>query len=169
MHESVIKYFPYMPQNAIVVCSRMSRIAIATLCGLLFAPASCRSTQSRIEPAQVVCQIIAADNARNVDDAMAHYTKDVVWIPPRGELVIGSEAVRERYRAMYRTYKIDLAVEVEEVETASGLAVVRGITRGTLTSRRDDTETVVHDRFLAILRRADGRWRVAQLMWVAAD
>jgi len=131
--------------------------------------AGCASSRSAQTPVMVMQSIIDADNAGDIDAAASCYTDDVVWIPPQGELVIGKSNVRDRYARMYGQYDVELSATYEETEVADTLAYVRGITQGRLIPRNGDDPVHVHDRFLGICRKHDGRWRVARLMWMPVE
>jgi|GEM_PF-3367614 len=140
-------------------------LVITSLTGTMPACVSNRAVRA---PEQIVHAIIDADNARDLDAAVDCYTADVIWISPDGNLIAGDRAIRERYRRMYADYDVRLSAIVEEVESAAMLAFVRGLTVGELSPRTGGDPVRVRDRFVAILRRAGGRWKVARLMWAPA-
>lgn len=115
--------------------------------------------------------IIAADNARDLDRVMTYYTTDVVWAPPapRPEMR-GFGAIRESYVRMYGEFSPQLEASVETAIASDERAVVTGRTRGALVPRAADAPaTQVNDNYEAILRCERGHWRVARLSWRPAS
>lgn len=108
--------------------------------------------------------LIAADNARDVASAVSSYTDDVVWLPPSGPPVSGRDAIAARYRSMFAQYRPALQMTCDDVAVAGHTARCRGTTTGSLVPDRG-APVVVHDKFLALLRREGKTWRVSHLMW----
>ena len=48
-----------------------------------------------------VQRIIAADNARDLEAAVACYTEDAQWLRPEAQAIIGRKALRESYASMF--------------------------------------------------------------------
>lgn len=143
-----------------------SLLLYACLAGGIPACATRRAAQG---PERVVAAIIDADNARDLDAALACYSDDVIWIPPAGGLIIGKESIRDRYREMYDRYGVQLSGIVEEVHSSDDLAFVRGVTKGELSPCKGGDIIQVRDRFVAILKRENGRWQVTRLMWTPIE
>lgn len=117
---------------------------------------------------RTVERLITADNAGDLAGVLACYADDVVWLPPDGEVVAGKAAVRPRYERLFASYVPDVALEVTEVRAGDALAFVRGFTRGVLRPKRGGEPTRVNDKFLAVLHRDAGAWRISHLMWSPA-
>jgi uncharacterized protein (TIGR02246 family) len=119
------------------------------------------------EAGGVLREIIAADNARDLDRVLTYYTDDVVWAPPapRPEMR-GLAAIRESYVHMYSVFNPRLEASVETAVANGRRAVVAGRTTGTLVPQMTDVpSTQVNDAYQAILRCQGGHWRVARLDW----
>lgn len=116
-----------------------------------------------LEAKHTLERIIAADNTRDLEAALSHYTTDVVWSPPAGREVIGRGAIRDSYLQMYAAYEPALSIAIVEAVADGHLAMVRGTTRGELKGKNGNV--VVHDRFIAQLRCDHGDWYVARMMW----
>lgn len=113
--------------------------------------------------------LIAADNAHDADSVLQHYTDDITFMTPEGDLVAGKEAIRPRYEGLFREREVDIHMEVEEVGRGDAWAFVRGRNVGTFTSRESGEVDPLNDRFLMILRCVpDAGWKVSRLMWVRA-
>jgi ketosteroid isomerase-like protein len=110
--------------------------------------------------------IIAADNARDLGAVVAHYTRDVRWLPANRAPTLGLDAVRAAYVHMYDTFLPDLGIVIGSVRVKGMRARMNGFTRGRLRPvRTGDGEVVVDDRFRASLVCRRGRWLVEELAW----
>ncbi len=109
--------------------------------------------------------LIAADNACDLERVLSLYAKDVVWLPPMGAPVTGRDAIAVRYRALFRDYQPQFTVEIAESRRDGGLAYVRGLVRGELRPRVGGTPLPVADKFLAILVGGGHGWQVTHLAW----
>lgn len=111
--------------------------------------------------------LIAADNAGDVDRVLEHYTSDVEWITPQGQVLRGKQEIRSRYEALFAGFRAEMAVEIVRVDPGQRFAVLRGRTRGALTPREPgESPRQVDDVFLMVVEcEGDGSWRVDRLMW----
>lgn len=113
--------------------------------------------------------IIEADNAHDLERVLAHYTEDITFMTPDGELVEGKDQVRPRYQELFEHFSLDFRMESDEVGVGDGWAFVRGRTLGTLTPREGGEVQQLNDRFMMILRCEPAQgWLIARLMWVRA-
>lgn len=141
------------------------------LVGLAFLPGGCaslglRDLDVRLDRVREAARaVIAANNRCDLDGAVACYADDVVWLPPAGPAIEGKAAISERYRAMFETFEPRLAMSIEEVESDGSMAFVRGVITGRLVPRDGRDADIVREKFLMSLRREDGSWRIARLMW----
>src|SRR6185436_2518230 len=144
-------------------------IAIRSVCGLLLAWfAGCASVPSDDSAGvhEAVRRIIAADNARDLDAAVACYTADAEWLPPQEPPVVGRDALRARYASMFAAFQPEITCTIDETWALGDNAAVRGRTGGRLVAREGGTVRALDDKFLMILQRdPDGVWRILRLMW----
>jgi len=141
---------------------------------LAFTVASCSPAQQERSADQadvdsirtVIADIIAADNAGNLERVLALYTDDVILMPPGGDIIRGKPAAREHYRNIFQHTELDLTFVSEETQAVGDWAFDRGTTRGRAVPRSGGTATPIDDKYLMILKRqADGTWRIARLIW----
>jgi ketosteroid isomerase-like protein len=122
--------------------------------------------QCSARPGATLEQVIAADNARDVDAVMGNYTDDITWIPPSRAVMSGADAIRASYESMYADFDPALTIIIEATSNDGRLANVRGRTGGRLTPRREGVAPVaVNDHYLATLRCEEGAWRIESMMW----
>lgn len=139
-----------------------------TIGALLFVGlASCATTAEHEDSIlDAVHRIIAADNARDLDAAVACYTPDAQWLPPQEPPIVGREALRARYAPMFASFQPAMKLTIDETWELGDTAVVRGSTSGELRSLSGGAPRVVDDKYIMVLRRdADGVWRILRLMW----
>ena len=144
------------------------RPALHRLLLLLLWPAGCAGPGSDDDSAplrETLDAILAADNAGDIERVMACYADDPLWLPPDGGVVAGREAIRARYAAAFARQRFELSGRVAEARAAGGIGWVRGETLGRLVPRDGAAPATVHDQYVALLVRDDGRWRIARLMW----
>jgi uncharacterized protein (TIGR02246 family) len=114
----------------------------------------------------VVHEIIAADNARDLDRAMSCYTDDLVNLPPTGGAIRGKAEQRARYASLFAQNQVELETSIEELHADADYAWVRGVNSGKIRPLDGSAARIVRDNYLMILRREqNGRWRIHRLMW----
>ena len=114
----------------------------------------------------VLREIIAADNAMDVDRIASLYEEDAVNLPPNGPAVQGRVAIKERYRSGFAQAKLELSFISEETHVGGEWAFDRGITKGRNVWRNGDPPTEFEHKYVMLLRRqADGSWKIARLIW----
>lgn len=136
-------------------------LSLATLAS----PSGERCPDSYSGPAAVVERLIAADNAESLDGVLESYTPDVIWLPPDGAAVTGREPIEARYRRMFADYDPELSVEIAEARAGRAIGFVRGRTVGVLRPAEGGPPVEIRDKFLALMRSENGKWRISHLMW----
>src|SRR5690349_19673225 len=97
--------------------------------------------------------VIAADNARDLQRVLTFYTTDVVWTPPPPRPKMeGIAAIRSSYETMYATLEPTLTISIESTWATGDTARVTGRTGGKLHPKAGGEDTVVNDQFVAELR-----------------
>lgn len=114
---------------------------------------------------RTIQNIIAADNARDLERVVALYAQDAVLLPPGLPPISGRDAIRERYRGLYANSLPNLNQSIEEITVRDDWAYVRGRTFGLFPAGPNQPARQIDDKFVMILTRDGGEWRVARLMW----
>jgi len=109
--------------------------------------------------------LIDADNRRNIEDVLAGYASDAVWLPPDGAALRGRENFRPRYESLFRDNHLALSAEVAEARADESIGYAWGSIRGTRIPLDGTPPAPVDDTFFAVVRCEAGRWRVSHLMW----
>jgi uncharacterized protein (TIGR02246 family) len=114
---------------------------------------------------QVIRDLVAADNARDLAMAVSLYTEDAVLLPPGLPPIAGKAAIRERYRGLYANALPNLNQQIDEVVVRKEWAYVRGRTSGQFPQGPNQPARNIDDKFIMILRHEKGDWIIARLMW----
>ncbi len=137
--------------------------AFATACGGADA-SRCDTSEGAILSA--LDGVIAADNAGDLEAAVAHYTEDVIWLPPNGEVVRGRDEIAERYRQTFDAFDVSVLADAEVIEVEGDRASIQGRTTGELVQRDGGPRIPIDDGFLMLLEcGADATWRISHLAW----
>ena len=139
-------------------------------CVLLGALIGAPAPPQTVDPARVAVAavgeaIIAADNARDLAGVMACYDEQATLWPPNESPVSGHAAIRPRYEALFAASNPELRNRTDRISVSGDLAVVEGETSGRFLSRTGAPERRVHDRYLMVLARREGKWKIVQLVW----
>jgi hypothetical protein len=78
----------------------------------------------------VADEIIAADNARDLNAVLRLYEVDAVLLPPNEQAVVGRDAIRPRYEALFRSMAPAIISKIDEVHVAGEWAFIRGSNAG---------------------------------------
>lgn len=147
--------------SLLTVCGRMATGARA---GQADQPADLAGIRA------VTSGIIAADNAGDAAAVMRFYSDDAVLLPPNGAPVAGKEAIRARYEEGFRHFRFAISSASEETHVFGDWAFDRGTTSGKTIPKTDESSRQIHDNYVMILHReSSGAWKIARLIWNAAE
>jgi uncharacterized protein (TIGR02246 family) len=91
---------------------------------------------------------------------------DAVIMPPDEPPIIGMEAIRPQYAAVFNAYSFDFRGGLQEVAVSGPLAVVRASIAETLTPKSGGEPMEYRGAWLMVLRReVDGSWKLWRNMW----
>ena len=117
-------------------------------------------------PEELVENLIAADNAGDLEAVLACYAADAVLLPPDGMPVEGIEKIREHYAELLGATELAIRMEPGNIRDEGAGAVIMGFTLGTATPRAGGAPREIHDRFVIYARRQSGdRWKITRLLW----
>jgi uncharacterized protein (TIGR02246 family) len=116
-------------------------------------------------PQEVLRQIIAANNHADLQAVREVYADDAVWLPPSGPTIEGKDAIVKRYEQSFATVRLSYTFEEVENQVAGEWAFSRGFTKGQVVPRDGSPPRQIHDKYLMILHKVGGQWKIARLMW----
>lgn len=113
----------------------------------------------------VVSGILDADNHADIERVLSYYHDDAVLMPPGKDEITGIENIRRNYENIFATSVLNLRPEEDEMTVTSGIAIYKGRTMGQVVLKSDSSSRTVNDKFLMILRKKDGVWKISTLIW----
>jgi ketosteroid isomerase-like protein len=116
-------------------------------------------------PVQTLNDIMQADSAADVDKVISLYTDDAILIPSDKSDIVGINAIRENYRNIFATSTLQLKATASEIIESGELTIIRGYTNGNVISKKDSSSVAVNDKFLMMLKKQSGKWKIYRLMW----
>jgi uncharacterized protein (TIGR02246 family) len=108
----------------------------------------------------------AAINAGVLDRWASFVADDAVIMPPDEPPIIGIDAIRPRYAAVFEAYSFRFTGRAEDITVAGRLAVVRASIEETLTPTSGGEPTNLRGAWLLVLKKQpDGSWKLWRNMW----
>jgi ketosteroid isomerase-like protein len=86
-------------------------------------------------------------------------------IPAAGTDIVGKNAIKEHYRNLFSNSSLQLKASTTEIIDGKDLAVIRGFTTGKVISKMDSSSATVNDKFLMLLKKQSGQWKIYRLTW----
>jgi uncharacterized protein (TIGR02246 family) len=129
-------------------------------------PASAPARDATPEIRKLIEDLMAANNAGDIERAIAYYTPDALLLPPTEPEVSGREKIRTHYTGAFGRFALRVTATAQEIRSCADWGVVRGTVQGTLTEKTSEESRPLNDKFLGIVERgADGKWRLSRMMW----
>jgi uncharacterized protein (TIGR02246 family) len=112
----------------------------------------------------VMAKYNAALNASSVDESLALYAEDGVFMPPFSPSAVGKSAVRQAYVRVFETITLNVKFTIAEiVQMSPTWALVRTNSAGTNTVNATGKVSAEGNQELFVFRKdADGEWRIAR-------
>ena len=130
----------------------------------LFMLFSCKQKPS-LTPAQTLDEIMKADSTGDPDKVASLYADDAILIPSGRADIIGKNAIRENYRNIFANSRLQVKTTTNEIIESGEWTIIRGNTNGNIISKKDSTSVAVDDKFLMMLKKQSGEWKIYRLMW----
>jgi uncharacterized protein (TIGR02246 family) len=131
---------------------------------LVFIIFSCEQKEDST-PSKTLDEIIQADNAGDLEKVISNYTDDAILIPSGDVDIIGKNAIREHYRNIFLNSAFQLTSTANEIIDARDVTIIRGNTTGKIISKKDSSSTPVNDKFLMVMKKQSGKWKIYRLTW----
>ena len=108
--------------------------------------------------------LIDADNNEDIRAVMSCYADDAVLVPPGKPLIEGLGAIRANYEGIFSKSALELTIEVDTVFVYRDAGAAYGYTGGKVNAD-DGSMRPVRDRYIALVAKVEGNWRIRRLMW----
>lgn len=125
---------------------------------------SCAQKQDST-PSKTLDETIQADNAGDLEKLIGNYSDDAILIPAGSNDIVGKNAIREHYRNIFSNSSFQLSATATEIIDGKDLTVIRGSTTGKIISKKDSSSSTVNDKFLMLLKKQSGKWKIYRLTW----
>jgi len=92
-------------------------------------------------------------------------TEDAVWMPPGHAEIAGRDAIVQHYATQFAATRSQFSLEPGEVRVSANQAVLQGPYRRTDTPADGGPPTTVVGKYLMVLERENGGWKIARDIW----
>ena len=130
------------------------------------------SPQVKIDPEAEKAALKAAAEAyhtaagANVDDLVPFYTSDARVIPPDGEVISGTESIRQLMQGFKALRNFQPHFEAPEVEISADASMGYSLASAVLSFEDADGKTVSEAvRDFHVWKKVDGKWKLAIDIW----
>ena len=113
----------------------------------------------------MINDLIAADNRSDLQSVLVHYANDATLMPPGKVSISGLDKLRENYKNIFATTRLELATKIEGVEVNRFSALAWGYNTGKAVSLKDSSVRVINDKYVAHLIKEKGEWKIERLIW----
>lgn len=103
-------------------------------------------------------------NEKNLDQVVAAYAPDAVYLPPHHQAVHGRDAIRQYLRGPLNHGVSDLAFDVTYIKQQGNLAWDVG-TYHMSVPRTDGSKKEDRGKYLTVWRRVGGKWLITADAW----
>lgn len=105
-------------------------------------------------------------NAKNLDETMALYAPDAVFLPPVGKAWHGTAEIRKRCAGVLAVYEPHIELTSRHSEKSGSLAFDSGTYEETLNPVKGGRSVHAKGSYLFLFKRGrDGRWRILEQSW----
>ena len=165
MSVGLITIFEIIKHNPTTLHGLEMRIILIIVYILLL---SCDHIASEKEAIRsMINDLIAVDNRSDLESVLSHYAPDATLMPPGKPSISGLEKIRENYKNIFATTRLELATQIEDVEVNRFSALAWGYNTGKAISLKDSSVRTINDKYVAHLIKEKGKWKIQRLIWNA--
>jgi uncharacterized protein (TIGR02246 family) len=149
------------------VASRRALLAVVAA----FALVGGARAQGPDDPAQLVAIMdgyAAGLRANNVEALVALYASNGVFMRDNMQAVVGRDALRQAYREVFATLKVDLAFTIQEAEVAGDMAWLRATSSGRIRTLATGMENAESFNLVVVFRRETGAWKIRNYIYASS-
>lgn len=153
------------------------RIGLPVLALLALLPFAAQASVPKVDPAnvEIARQLVRYQEALNgadLEQVMALYAEDAVFMPQYSEAAVGRQAVRASYRRIFDTIRLDVRFQIDEIRLLSkDWAYARTRSNGTVKVLKSEQPTgpEANQELFLLHRENDGQWRFARYLFTSSN
>lgn len=108
-------------------------------------------------------------NAGEIEQILALYGTDPVFMPQHAPALVGRDAVRAGYRQVFDTLKLSIGFEIHETQEAGDWAWARTSSAGRTRILATGAEVHEGNNELFVFRREGGAWRIHRYLFATSQ
>ncbi|MBI3198423.1 MAG: nuclear transport factor 2 family protein [Rhodospirillales bacterium] len=127
--------------------------------------------QGADDPARLVAimdSYAAGLRSGNVEALVALYAANGVFMRDNMPAVVGRDALRQAYREVFATLKIDLRFAIQETEVWNDMAWLRATSSGRIKVLASGVESDDAFNLVVIFRREAGAWKIRNYIYASS-
>ena len=121
--------------------------------------------QALAEIRDVIQRYETALNANAIDEILALYGSEPIFMPQHAPALIGRDAVRAGYQQVFETLKLNIRFEIYEVQQAGDWAWARTSSAGRARILAAGVEVDEGNNELFVFRRENGGWKIHRYLF----
>jgi uncharacterized protein (TIGR02246 family) len=143
------------------------RAAMVTAAVLLaFLPISARAAPTPAPVAQLAQDWARDWRAKNLEDVLALYAPDAVWVSADGRRATGTAELRDFFASVLKGYSARIDMRSVNGGSSGDLGYDSGDYSELITPVASAADKIaLHGAWLIVARRIDGHWRIAEQFW----
>jgi len=154
------------PRLKSIASLQLRRLLIGVLIGVLLCASSSVYANERAAIEQVIRTYGEAMNQSNVEQVVALFTEDGVFMPSDQETASGHDQIRKAYEHEFHLIDLNVEVIIDEIYHQNDLAYVRSRSKGTLKILAKDISVSTEKyRAFFVLKKRKGKWKIAHFMF----
>jgi uncharacterized protein (TIGR02246 family) len=104
--------------------------------------------------------------AKNLEDVLALYAPDAVWVSADGRRATGLTELRDYFASVLKGYSAKIDMRSVNGANSGDLGYDSGDYSELITPAASGADKIaVHGAWLIVARRIDGHWRIAEQFW----
>lgn len=140
---------------------------VLCVAGVLAAFASPAPARGAPEFQKILEAYSAALDAGDVETLVGLYSPNGVFMGEGAKAVVGQDALRAAYKAIFATLKLGLRYNLQEAEQSGDLGWARALSTGTVKVLATGAETRESFNLLVVFRREGGAWKIRSYLYAS--
>jgi uncharacterized protein (TIGR02246 family) len=105
----------------------------------------------------------AAIRSGSLEDVLAQYATDGVFMPPGRHAAVGQSQLREAYTRLFATARLEVEFDFKEIEVLEDAwAFARTTAHGKKVWIEEDRDEDASNQELFVMKHEDGKWKIAR-------